>query len=140
MTVEERFEDKVMRDGFTGCWHWIGGRRGNYGEFWFNRKNVLPHRWSYEYFVGLIPEGLELDHLCRNTSCVNPRHLEPVTRQENVRRSNSFTGKNYRKTACLRGHEFTEKNTYIPSKGHRRRICRVCCALRNKHYQKRRAA
>ncbi len=68
------------------CWQWTGGRSGRYGEFWFDNRNSTAHRYAYATLVGPIPAGLDLDHLCRNTLCVNPAHLEPVTRSENTRR------------------------------------------------------
>lgn len=87
----ERFEDKVERIPFHACWEWIGSKSGDgYGRFWNGRGLVNAHRWSYEDRRGEIPDGLELDHLCRNRSCVNPWHLEPVTKSENLRRSPVF--------------------------------------------------
>lgn len=74
----------------NGCWEWTGSRhpRG-YGEFFDGSTVVRAHRWAYEQFVGPIPEGLVIDHLCRNTGCVNPLHLEAVTQTENIRRGES---------------------------------------------------
>lgn len=87
----DRFAEKVaLTPG--GCLEWVGGKAANgYGLFAAraNRhsgKKIMAHRWSYEYHVGPIPPGLDLDHLCRNRACVNPDHLEPVTRQVNVLR------------------------------------------------------
>ena len=70
----------------TPCWIWQLGRRGGYGEAKVDGRQVRAHRLYYERFVGTIPEGLQLDHLCRQRACVNPAHLEPVTGTENVRR------------------------------------------------------
>lgn len=76
-----------------GCWLWTASTvNGGYGQIWVGsrtdgtRRNMLAHVASYETFVGSVPAGLELDHRCFNTACINPEHLEPVTRQENVRR------------------------------------------------------
>lgn len=82
-----RFWSRV--DKTEGCWNWKG-RLGHDGYGLFSigkRDNVIPHRFSYELEVGPIPEGLQLDHLCRNRACVRPDHLEPVTREENMRRA-----------------------------------------------------
>ena len=117
-TAEERF---VLFTRFEGdCLVWTGNAPHGYGTFWYEGKKVRAHRFAYERFVGRIPEGLELDHLCRVTRCVNPDHLEPVTRAENLRRA---SWPNARKTHCKRGHEFTSDNTYR-WRGHR--VCRTC--------------
>jgi hypothetical protein len=122
--VLERFMSKV--DVTDGCWNWVGGiNTPGYGTF--NPRYGLKkyaHRWLYELLVESIPAGLELDHLCFNRRCVNPDHLEPVTRQENVRR-NAWS----RATACVHGHEFTPENTYLrPDNGTRQ--CRKCAQIR----------
>lgn len=102
------------------CLVWTGNAPHGYGTFWLDGRKVRAHRFSYERFVGPIPDGLELDHLCRNTRCVNPEHLEPVTRAENLRRAH---WPNSRKTHCKHGHEYTSENTYH-WRGHR--VCRTC--------------
>lgn len=84
-----------------------------YGRIGHFDKNFLTHRLSFEYFNGPIEPGLHLDHLCRNPSCCNPSHLEPVTNQENQMRGLSPWAINARKTHCKRGHEFTEANTFV---------------------------
>ena len=84
---EERFDTKYIVDENTGCWQWIGAiDDSGYGEFGLNKKIVYAHRYSWELEHGPIPEGLQIDHLCRNRACVNPVHMELVTTQENTRR------------------------------------------------------
>jgi hypothetical protein len=126
-TTADRFWAKV--DKTSSCWLWAGAtERNGYGRFNVTKKNQIPaHRWTYEQVNGPVPEGLELDHLCRVRNCVNPDHLEAVTHRENMRRSMSITGIRARQTHCIRGHEFDEKNTYIIPND-RGRACRACAA------------
>lgn len=126
----KRFWDKVDVRGATECWPWLGAKNpSGHGRFWLDpvRRNTPAHRFMYEHArKRTIPEGLHLDHLCENPSCVNPWHLEPVTLWENLRRSaNSPAVINAAKTHCKRGHEFNEENTYFSNQGRRRR-CRAC--------------
>lgn len=97
-TIEARFWSKVdTTGGAFACWLWLGSRSGGrhglvsskrkYGDFKVGGRNVRAHRYAYGLLVGPIPDGLTLDHLCRNTACVNPIHLEPVSGLENIRRS-----------------------------------------------------
>ena len=86
-------------------------------------KQYKQHRWYYEEYIGPIPEGLVIDHLCRNRACCNPFHMEPVTIGENVRRG---VHGNTTKTHCPQGHGYTAKNTYRYPDG--RRHCRICRA------------
>lgn len=130
--ISERFWPKVNRvDG--SCWEWTGAKDGKgYGRFWVTetRRAVVAHRVAYELLVGPIPEGLTLDHLCRNTGCVNPAHLDPCTAGENASRA---PGAPYRVKAawthCAHGHEFTPANT---ATHHGRRECRACNNARAK--------
>lgn len=116
----------------TGCLEWTGRLdREGYGTVWIKAGLPKPrlcaaHRVSYEVFVGPIPEGLQIDHLCRNRRCINPQHLEPVTGRVNTRRS-PFTPAsiNAARTECVNGHAFDEVNTYVnPRTGWRN--CRAC--------------
>lgn len=124
--VAERF-GKYVEHG-PECWVWRGGvGASGYGHFWVNGKTVLAHRFSYETTGRHIPDGLCLDHLCRNRSCVNPDHLEPVTLVENVMRGESVWAKNARKTHCVRGHLLAEPNIRTARvKGKPVRACKQC--------------
>lgn len=125
----DRFWSKVRPAG--DCWEWTAAKLQGYGRFHVRRTvQVAAHRWAYEYMVTEIPEGLELDHLCRNRACVNPWHLEPVTPRENTLRSANPCAANARKTHCSNGHEYTEENTYLRPEGHR--MCRTCRAASNR--------
>lgn len=128
----DRFTAKYQVDE-AGCWRWIAAQnRQGYGCFRVNRQTYLAHRWAYEHLVGPIPDGLELDHLCRAPACVNPAHLEAVTHQENMRRGQmGYRSVNYHeKMDCVRGHPFNEANTYVSIRdGRPRRACRACRAL-----------
>lgn len=112
----------------TGCWIWIRGKDSEgYGKLTARRASgkvggVLAHKYIYENIHGPVSEGLELDHLCRNPSCVNPAHLEPVTHAENVRRGKGNGFKD--QTHCKNGHAFTPDNTEIRPGGGRN--CRMC--------------
>ena len=142
-TAAERFS-AYSRPSDTGCIEWIGGLNGvGYGQFYAGRSEsnrtgkVYAHRWAYEKAKGPIPEGLHLDHLCRNRRCVNPDHLEPVTCRENLLRGESPAAKHAVKTHCPAGHPYAGANLYVnPTKGYR--VCRECSRLRA--VAKRRAA
>ena len=116
MEANLRFFAKVIRINDSSCWEWIGGCANGYGSFFFNGRHIKAHRFAYELFVGEIPPHLEIDHLCRNRRCVNPTHLEPVTRSENIRRGLlPDIGRQYQesKTHCPQGHPYNEANTYL---------------------------
>ena len=121
-----RFWSKVDKRP-DGCWFWVGAVTNPeypYGQFWLHGRQHLAHRISYEWSVGLVPDGLTLDHLCRNPSCVNPAHLEPVTMRENILRSDGVSANHARKTHCVHGHAFSPDNTYIYPHGGRE--CLMC--------------
>lgn len=106
----------------NGCWVWGGPANGfGYGR----HKRSMAHRLAYVAAKGPIPKGLQTDHLCRNTLCCNPEHLEAVTARENTLRSNNPAAHNARKTHCKNGHELNSANAYTYPSGRRRR-CRVC--------------
>lgn len=114
------------------CWLWTGAKQsGGYGRFLADGKVTLVHRWTYERFVGSIPDGLTIDHACRNTSCVNPAHLRVMSREENSRLANT----NKDKTHCDAGHALTPENVYTPPKRPTVRDCRACRRERSRaHY------
>lgn len=121
------FWDRVLVG--DGCWEWQGYRtRNGYGRFTLaledGRRNFRAHRVAFELLIGAIPDGLQLDHLCRNRLCVKTSHLEPVTARENTMRGDAVTAVNARKTHCVNGHEFNDENTYVDRQGNR--SCRVC--------------
>lgn len=122
-----RFFEKV--DAAGPCWLWTASLSKGYGQFWTGERLQMAHLWAWEHLVGPIPAGLDLDHLCRVRRCVNPDHLDPVTRAENLARGATIPARNARKTHCLMGHEFTEANTYR----HRgARYCRACLERRRR--------
>lgn len=119
-----RFQAKVLVLA-TGCWAWQGTRiNGAYGQFWDGKRQVYAHRWAYEQFVGPIPDGHQVDHLCRVPPCVNPAHLEAVTPQINTLRSSGPPALNAVKTHCDNGHEFDSGNTVYTRHGRKCRTCR----------------
>ena len=127
LSAFERFTRKIDTSG--DCWKWTGCViRTGYGAVWASseRRTAGAHRVAYELFVGPIPKGRQLDHLCRNPRCVRPDHLEPVTPRENTLRGTSFAAENARKTHCHRGHEYTPENTYLYKRNGRWRDCRAC--------------
>lgn len=121
--VADRFWAKVDKTG--ECWAWLAAKdRDGYGMFQYVGAPLRAHRVAYELTIGPIPAGLTLDHLCRNPSCVNPAHLEPVTNRENTFRSPlTQASVNARKTHCKHGHPFSGSNLVLRDG---RRRCRAC--------------
>lgn len=136
--IAARFWAKVKLDG--DCWAWQAGMVKGYGHFTQGGKPkmMLAHRWSYEAMVTEVPDGLELDHLCRNKACVNPDHLEPVTHAVNIERNpNAVNKRGAQITHCPQGHEYNEANTRWYRGG---RNCRPCGRLHTANHRARKAA
>ena len=121
----------------SGCWELRSKDSvSRYIQIYDNGRAVQASRFIYEQMVGDIPVGLELDHLCHNTRCVNPEHLEPVTHDENVKRGElGVMGHHFNsaKTHCPYGHPYNKENTYIyrQTNGGWGRQCRQCVKLRD---------
>jgi hypothetical protein len=130
-------------DEESGCWYWLGyvNKRSTlhgYGRIGFGGRKVLAHRFMYQFFLGPIPVGLELDHLCRNHACCNPAHLEAVTHAENMGR-----GEIARRTHCPRGHPYDAENTRICKRGREGtsfRQCKTCDRARGSSRERQRRA
>ena len=123
--LRERVLRRLVIEPGTGCLLWTGALRKGYGEVSVGgNKTREVHQLMYEWFVGPVPEGLELDHLCRVRRCASPAHLEAVTHAENMRRGTSLAAANAAKTHCQEGHEFNVTNTIIVRTG--ARMCRPC--------------
>lgn len=137
-TVLERFEEKYIPEPNSGCWLWFAGMAYGYGAFkvieWGEQR---AHRVSYRLFKGEIPEGTEIDHLCKVKCCVNPDHLEAVTHAENVFRADrGAVAINWHKTHCINGHELAGKNISLRRHGitEKSRVCLVCDRAKGKLY------
>lgn len=151
MSDRDYLMSRVVIDA-DGCWIWTGYVTADgYGRASRTRStSTIAHRVAYEVFVGPIPDGLTLDHLCHSVDpvgcpgglnckhrrCVNPAHLEPISHREN-----SLRGVLSQLTHCKWGHPFDEANTYRRSQnGQGQRDCRTCTARRQHEYQARRKA
>lgn len=144
VNIETRFKTKYKKSP-NGCWEWTAyiSERG-YAKFSFphNGYKTRPgnaHRYSYEKYIGKLRKGMTIDHLCRNRKCVNPKHLEQVSWQENLLRGEGIPAINAKKTHCKRGHEFTKANTRIITKIHHKsgkkyklRSCKICEMIRQR--------
>lgn len=122
----ERFWNKVNIKNEDECWNWLGATVDGYGILTYKNKTKKAHRVAYELKFGIEPK-YTIDHLCRNRLCVNPKHLEDITRGENTLRGESFSAKNARRTHCNHGHLFDEVNTVIDKRGYR--ACKICRRL-----------
>ena len=144
-TPQQRILAHICVDELTGCWHWSASLdRQGYGQVMVRGKLHRAHRYSFEAFVGPVQNGLELDHVCHSKDlscnggkscahrkCVNPNHLEPVTRKENAERGRAGLVHKQRmaeKNHCKIGHEFSPQNTWVSKAGARH--CRECSRLR----------
>lgn len=144
--MENFIEDKIFLNSFwkkvvkmKNCWNWVACKgQDGYGHLSVNGKNFRAHRISYMISNGEIPEGFQIDHLCRNTSCVNPKHLEAVTQRENIMRGFGITAQNLRKIYCINNHKFTNGNTWFyKEKGAIRRVCKACTKIKTRNYLER---
>jgi len=122
-----KYEDGPLH---TKCWIFSGCLVDGYGQLRINNNRKFAHRYSYEYYVGPIPEGLHIDHLCRIRSCTNPDHLEAVTQLINNQRMFKALP---RKTHCKYGHSLHD--AFLKKDGARN--CRSCGLIRNKNRTRR---
>lgn len=140
--VQARVEARVAiedRGGATPCWVSDRAAQPNgYTKMYAWGKVRLTHRVAYEAYVGPIPEGMVIDHLCRVRACCNPDHLEPVTNRENLLRGDTLPAAEAAATHCISGHPFTPANTRTTSKG--KRHCRPCAKRRAQGYRDRKRA
>lgn len=132
--IRERITQKVIFNSKTECWEWSKSRFSNSGYARLSVKGVskCAHRISYEAFVGPIPTGYQVDHLCRVRHCVNPDHLEPVTPRENFLRGTSPAAINNRRKFCIWGHPLSGNNLYITKS--KKRMCVACKNARYREY------
>ncbi len=129
-TLLDRFDEKYQKGSSDECWQWLAStNEQGYGQikadYGLGNKKYYAHRVAFEKAKGPVPEGLVVDHICKNPGCVNSAHLRAVTKLENTMIGNGFYAVNGRKTHCDRGHLFSPENTVIRSDGGKRR-CRIC--------------
>ena len=137
--LPETIADRIELIPFSGCWWWIG----TIGRYGYGHLHPLPgtteqlaHRAVFQLLRGEIPRGLVLDHLCRHRSCVNPRHLEPVTEAENILRGTGFAARNARKTECPKGHSLIDAPVVRGGRGLQRK-CVPCVRASNRKWMQR---
>jgi hypothetical protein len=124
LTIEQRLIRLSEMDTETGCRVWTGAVvASGYGKISLPAGRVGAHRVAYETWVGQLPQGMTVDHLCRNRRCINPAHMEAVHGRANTLRGEGMTAKRARQTHCKRGHELTGGNVYLWRTS---RICRTC--------------
>lgn len=127
MKPSERLLSKVTKT--PSCWVFNGGvSKDGYGNFYFRKTCWRAHRASYEIFVGKIPFGFTIHHICNIRNCVNPKHLKPMSLRDNLMLGNTIPAKNISKTHCPKGHEYTDSNTYLKKSKYFKpaRQCRKC--------------
>lgn len=125
MTIADTFDDHATPEPNTGCLLWTAALDTyGYGQFKFQGRNRLAHRHAFERARGPVPEGMELDHLCRVRCCVNPRHLEAVPHRTNVARGHSPGALAVAMGRCCRGHRLSGLNVGRTPRGGR--YCRIC--------------
>lgn len=125
LTLHEKLQARLIPEPNTGCWLWLGAMTTEgYGHICFEGRKIPVHRASYEVYVGPIPNGLHIDHICRVRCCANPTHLRPLTSRENVLCGIGPSAHNHRKSSCIHGHPFTAENTHVNKVG--TRICKTC--------------
>lgn len=133
-TASERASEWMSHEGewwtpepLTGCWLWMRACFvTGYGRIVIARKLLLAHRVAYQLLRGPIPAGLQIDHLCRQRSCVNPAHMEAVTQRVNILRGTGMSARHAAQTHCVRGHEFSPDNLYRITTRPNARVCRRC--------------
>lgn len=131
----ERFWSKVLICPEHSCWEWLEGKQYGYGVCYYERWPYRAHRIALMLSGVKIPEGMVVDHKCRNKGCVNPNHLRVVTPKVNVTENSlSAAAINKAKTHCLRGHPFDQKNTGHDKKG---RYCKSCKILKQREWRAR---
>jgi hypothetical protein len=127
--IAPRILEKSVPIPIAGCWVWVAGANNNgYGAMTVHGKPVGAHRASYMAFVGEIPPGLDVHHICNNRMCVNPHHLEAVTHSENIKAQKPRR----RKTHCANGHELLGDTVY---EWNGIRSCRICRTAADKKFK-----